>query len=282
LIEHLAMEGGPMPKGAATLFFVMVLAGAPAIGQAQYPFQNPNTPIEARIDNILSLMTLDEKLAAMGMGGIRVPRLGIRGTGIGEALSGVVLGGPMMSLMAPPAGGTPSAVGGGQQAPSIGIEGLDPKELLEMFQAKPVPTTQFPQGVGLARTWNPGLVRRAGAVIGSEARYIYENEKTRSAALVLLTPNADLARDPRLGHSQIKRFLILHKELDADDGELTRTRKVRRKFISERYGVLVEALYSSQESCMIDAQLKFEDGRVGNIRATLKLCDVQTYPLATA
>lgn len=94
--------------------------------------------------------------------------------------------------------------------------------------------------------------------------------------------NADLARDPRLGHSQIKRFLILHKELDADDGELTRTRKVRRKFISERYGVLVEALYSSQESCMIDAQVKFEDGRVGNIRATLKLCDVQTYPLATA
>ena len=94
--------------------------------------------------------------------------------------------------------------------------------------------------------------------------------------------NADLARDPRLGHSQIKRFLILHKELDADDGELTRTRKVRRKFISERYGVLVEALYSSQESCMIDAQVKFEDGRVGNIRATLKLRDTQIFPLTTA
>jgi beta-glucosidase len=192
----------------AVMPLMLTLAAAPVTGQFQYPFQDPNVPIEARIDNVLSLMTLEEKLAAMGMGGIRVPRLGIRGTGIGEALSGVVLGGPMMSLMAPPAGGgqapggAPPAVGSGQQTPSFGIEGLDPKELLEMFQAKPVPTTQFPQGVGLARTWNPGLVRRAGAVIGSEARYIYENGKTRQAALVLLTPNADLARDPRWGRTQ--------------------------------------------------------------------------------
>ena len=94
--------------------------------------------------------------------------------------------------------------------------------------------------------------------------------------------NADLATDPRLGHSQIKRFLILHKELDADDGELTRTRKVRRNFIAERYGMLIEALYSEATEHTIDAQVKFEDGRVGNIRATLRLCDAQAYPVRAA
>jgi beta-glucosidase len=64
------------------------------------------------------------------------------------------------------------------------------------------PTTQFPQGVGLGRTWDPDLVRQAGAVIGSEARYIFENGKNGRAFLVLLTPNADLARDPRWGRTQ--------------------------------------------------------------------------------
>lgn len=90
--------------------------------------------------------------------------------------------------------------------------------------------------------------------------------------------NADLASDPRLSGSQIKRFLILHKELDADDGELTRTRKVRRKFIAERYAPLINALYDGSDSCSIDAQVKFEDGRTGNIRATLKICDSRTFP----
>ena len=58
--------------------------------------------------------------------------------------------------------------------------------------------------------------------------------------------NRDLAREPRMAGSQIRRFLILHKELEADDGELTRTRKVRRGFIGERYGALIEALYAGQ------------------------------------
>ncbi|MDC7699924.1 AMP-binding protein [Vogesella indigofera] len=93
--------------------------------------------------------------------------------------------------------------------------------------------------------------------------------------------NADLATDPRLAGSQIKRFLILHKELDADDGELTRTRKVRRKFIAERYAPLIAALNSDERDCTIDAQVKFEDGRSGNIRATVKIRDAKTFP-ATA
>ncbi len=88
--------------------------------------------------------------------------------------------------------------------------------------------------------------------------------------------NRDLAADPKLGNSQIRRFLILHKELDADDGELTRTRKVRRGFIAERYAQLVAALYSTASHCEIEAQVKFEDGRTGTIRADVRICDVAT------
>jgi long-chain acyl-CoA synthetase len=83
--------------------------------------------------------------------------------------------------------------------------------------------------------------------------------------------NADLARDPKLRASQIHRFVILHKELDADDGELTRTRKVRRGFIGEKYAAIVEALYSDGDRCIVEAQVRFEDGRTGNIRAELHL-----------
>ncbi|GAB2944624.1 AMP-dependent synthetase/ligase [Aquaspirillum soli] len=90
--------------------------------------------------------------------------------------------------------------------------------------------------------------------------------------------NADLAADPRLGNSQIKRFLILHKELDADDGELTRTRKVRRRFIADKYGVLIDALYADVNHCLIETQVKFEDGRVGMVRADLKIAEAKRYP----
>jgi long-chain acyl-CoA synthetase len=89
--------------------------------------------------------------------------------------------------------------------------------------------------------------------------------------------NADLANDPHLSGSQIKRFLILHKELDADDGELTRTRKVRRGFIAERYETLVTALYSGQTHCAIEAQVTFEDGRKGTIKADLAIRDAKTF-----
>jgi len=94
--------------------------------------------------------------------------------------------------------------------------------------------------------------------------------------------NRDLAADPKLGGSQIRRFLVLHKELDADDGELTRTRKVRRGFIAEKYRELVEALYSGQESCMVEARVKFEDGRVGQIRADVPIREARVYPVRKA
>ena len=86
--------------------------------------------------------------------------------------------------------------------------------------------------------------------------------------------NEDLAEDAELSDSQIKRFLILHKELDADDGELTRTNKVRRNLISERYGKLVDALYSREDHCYIETEVTFEDGRKGSISADLKIQDM--------
>ncbi|TSE32704.1 AMP-binding protein [Tepidimonas taiwanensis] len=89
--------------------------------------------------------------------------------------------------------------------------------------------------------------------------------------------NADLSRDAMLSGSQIHRFLILHKELDADDGELTRTNKVRRGFIGEKYAVLVDALYGGKTEQYIETQVKFEDGRTGLISATLRIVDAKTY-----
>jgi long-chain acyl-CoA synthetase len=88
--------------------------------------------------------------------------------------------------------------------------------------------------------------------------------------------NADLARDSELAASQIHRFLILHKELDADDGELTRTRKVRRRYIGEKYGSLVEALYSNRQAVHVQAQVRYEDGRTGTYSADLKIADAKT------
>jgi long-chain acyl-CoA synthetase len=92
--------------------------------------------------------------------------------------------------------------------------------------------------------------------------------------------NADLASDERLAGCQVSRFLILHKELDADDGELTRTRKVRRGYIGDKYQVLVDALYEGKDEQFIQTQVKFEDGRSGSVSATLKIVDVPVLPAA--
>ncbi|MCP4494434.1 MAG: long-chain fatty acid--CoA ligase [Gammaproteobacteria bacterium] len=94
--------------------------------------------------------------------------------------------------------------------------------------------------------------------------------------------NADLAKDSRLGNSQIRRFLILHKELDADDGELTRTRKVRRKFVAERYQTLVDALYSDADQCHVTTEVTFEDGRTGMLEADVKIGDAECYALESS
>ena len=89
--------------------------------------------------------------------------------------------------------------------------------------------------------------------------------------------NADLSVDTLLAGSQVSRFLVLHKELDADDGELTRTNKVRRGFIADKYSALIDALYGGKTSQFIETTVKFEDGRAGSVSATLKIDDAKTF-----
>ncbi|MFV0680635.1 AMP-dependent synthetase/ligase [Ottowia sp.] len=90
--------------------------------------------------------------------------------------------------------------------------------------------------------------------------------------------NADLAAEEGMEDTQIARFLVLHKELDPDDDELTRTRKVRRNFIAEKYGVLIEALYNGSAEQFIETAVKFEDGRTGKVSANLRILDTKVYP----
>src|SRR5690349_17501939 len=105
-----------MKRKLSSLFCLVVLFALPVIAQYQYPFQNPNLPAEERITNLLSLMTIEEKIACLGTHP-DVPRLGVRGAGHVEGLHGLAMGGP-----------------GGWGRPSV------------------VPTTQFPQAVGLGET----------------------------------------------------------------------------------------------------------------------------------
>ncbi|MFT0891881.1 AMP-dependent synthetase/ligase [Pseudochelatococcus sp. G4_1912] len=91
--------------------------------------------------------------------------------------------------------------------------------------------------------------------------------------------NRALAREPLMAGAQVHRFLILHKELDADDGELTRTQKVRRSFIAERYQPLIEALYSGKDEEDITTEVTFEDGRKGAISARVKIRNIAVIPI---
>ena len=90
--------------------------------------------------------------------------------------------------------------------------------------------------------------------------------------------NEDLATDSAVAASQIQRFLVLHKELDADDGELTRTRKVRRSVIADRYKTLIEGFYANLETIAVQSEVRYEDGRTGMASAELRLIDAVTYP----
>ena len=94
--------------------------------------------------------------------------------------------------------------------------------------------------------------------------------------------NAALAAEPMMATAQIGRFLVLHKELDADDGELTRTQKVRRGFIAERYEPLVKALYDGSTAQDITTEMTFEDGRKGSVSARVRILDAETVPVPVA
>jgi long-chain acyl-CoA synthetase len=92
--------------------------------------------------------------------------------------------------------------------------------------------------------------------------------------------NRSLVEEKVTAGAQIKRFLVLHKELDADDGELTRTLKVRRGFIADRYAPLIQALYDGSSEVDIATEVTFEDGRKGTIKARIKIADVKTEPVS--
>jgi long-chain acyl-CoA synthetase len=90
--------------------------------------------------------------------------------------------------------------------------------------------------------------------------------------------NRSLANDPMLSGCQVTRFIVLNKELDADDGEMTRTRKVRRNVIAERYASLIEALYGGKPRGFVEIEVTYEDGRKGKITGDLEIRDVKTFP----
>jgi long-chain acyl-CoA synthetase len=123
---------------------------------------------------------------------------------------------------------------------------------------------------------------RRGIAYSSYTDLAAEPEVYRLIGECVEQVNAELAREGPLAASQIHRFIILHKELDPDDDELTRTRKVRRNFIAEKYGVLIDALYSDKSVQHIETLVKFEDGRSGMVAADLRIAGVNTFPAAAA
>ena len=151
-------------KNAASLLLAIVFSASALAQQQKYPFNDPALPAEKRIDNLLSLMTVEEKIAVLGTQ-TGVPRLGVPNIGSTEGIHGVV-----------------------QREPRQGRQ--------------PVTTTQFPQPPGMGETWDPDLVRAAGDVEGYEARYITENPKYDRQILMAWGPQSDLDRDPRWGRSE--------------------------------------------------------------------------------
>ena len=93
--------------------------------------------------------------------------------------------------------------------------------------------------------------------------------------------NTSIAQDEMLSSCQVYRFVVLHKQLDADDGELTRTQKVRRRIIEEKYADIINALYDGSDEVSTTTEVTYEDGRKGSISATLVICAAQTSAVVT-
>jgi len=150
-----------------TLFVLcLVMLSRITFAQYKYPFQNPDLPTEDRITNLLSLMTLEEKVNCLSTNPT-VARLGVKGTGHVEGLHGLAMGLPG---------------GWGRKTPA--------------------PTTIFPQSIGMAETWDPDLLKQAAEIEAYETRYLFQNEKYHKGGLVVRAPNADIGRDPRWGRTE--------------------------------------------------------------------------------
>jgi beta-glucosidase len=208
------------------LFALLLLAGLgfPSLSLAQdhyqYPFQNPNLPTEQRIDNLLSLMTLQEKIDALGTDP-DLPRLGVHGSGHIEGLHGVALGGP---------GGWGRVFPPGVKRGTPGVQPLN----------EPLKTTQFPQEVGLGETWDPALLEQAATEEGIEARYIFQS--SGRGGIVIRAPNLNLDRDPRWGRSEESMgedpYFVgtmgtaFVKGLQGNDGRYWRTASLLKHFVA--------------------------------------------------
>jgi beta-glucosidase len=152
-------------KHLVTLICLLVPAFVPTLAQqARYPFNDPALPMEKRIDNLLSQMTVEEKIGCLGTN-TGVPRLGVANIGSSEGIHGVVQ-----------------------------------REVRD--KRLPITTTQFPQPPGMGESWDPELVRKAAGVEGYEARFITQTAKYDRQILMLWGPQSDLARDPRWGRSE--------------------------------------------------------------------------------
>lgn len=147
------------------LFFTLLIASTTGIIHAQNVFNDPAINEEQRLDDLITRMTLDEKVDALG-NNTQVPRLGIQASGSVEGLHGIVLGGPTY----------------GDRANT--------------------PTTGFPQAYGLGETWDTDLLHRVATYISTENRYLFQNAKYRKSGLIMWTPNVDLGRDPRWGRTE--------------------------------------------------------------------------------
>lgn len=156
-----------MKQYALYILFLVTASLSAQYKKYQYPFQNPDLDTEKRIDNLLSLMTLDEKIAALSTNP-SVPRLGVEGTGHVEGLHGLAMG------------GLPAEWGGKGK--------------------EPLTTTTFPQAYGLGETWDIELLEKVATAEALETRVSYQ--KYNRGGLVVRAPNADLARDPRWGRTE--------------------------------------------------------------------------------
>jgi len=157
---------------AFRLCFLLSLLQLSLSAQTAYPFQNTALSDDMRINNLLSLMTIDEKVNALSTN-LGVPRLGIRNTGHSEGLHGMALGGP-------------------------GNWG----DFSNRINPKTYPTTTFPQAYGLGETWDTELIQKVADIEATEVRFYTQNPNLQKGGMVMRAPNADLARDPRWGRTE--------------------------------------------------------------------------------
>jgi len=188
---------------------IILLCLAPACNQAQdYPFQNGKLDDEERLGNLISLMTLDEKINCLSTRP-SISRLGIKGTRLVEGLHGLALSGPANWAVR----------GKGESV-----------------------TTTFPQAIGLAQMWDPEQLEKVAALEAEECRYLTQNQRYASAGLIVLAPNADLGRDPRWGRTEecygedaflaANMVVAFVKGLQGDDPRFWKTASLMKHFLA--------------------------------------------------